>query len=181
MVDLGDTSGTFSDLTEPDTIAIDQKSAADNGYKLGDTINPTFPNGSRPAFKVVAFYDNAEGLGNTYYLTAVSTLKKYEQSEADNFLYVKSDGKDNKAFEKAAEKALERYPAAELKTKKKFADQQVGQLNQFLAIVNALLLLAIIIAILGIANTLKLSIFERTRERSVSFGRSACHATRPGR
>ncbi len=164
VVDLGDTSGAFADLAKPDTIAVDKKSAADNGYKLGDTISPVFPNGSRPTFKVVAFYDNAEGLGNTYYLTAVSTLKKYEQSEADNFLYVKSDGKNNKAFEKAAEKALVAYPAAELKTKKKFADQQVGQLNQFLAIVNALLLLAIIIAILGIANTLKLSIFERTRE-----------------
>ena len=164
LVDLGDVQGDFSKLSLPDTLAVDKKAAKDNKFKIGQTLRPTFPNGERPSFKIVAFYDNAEGLGNTYYLTSVDTLKTYEPSEADNFLYVKTNAKDKKAFVKAAEKAIVAYPAAELKTKKKFADQQIGQFQQFLAIVNALLLLAIIIAILGIANTLKLSIFERTRE-----------------
>ena len=176
LVNLGDVKGDFSKLSQPDTIAIDQKSAKSNDYKIGQIIRPTFTAGSQAKLTIVAFYNNAEGLGNVYYLTSVDTLKKYDQSEVDNFLYVKSNTNNKKAFEKAADKALETFPAAELKTKKKFADQQIGQLNQFLGIVNALLFLAIIIAILGIANTLKLSIFERTREigllRAVGMSRS---------
>ena len=181
LVDLGQVEGDFTKLAQPDTVAIAKKSAKDNDFAIGDTIKPTFPNGARPTFTIVAFYDNAEGLGNTYYLTSTETLKKYEPSKADNFLYVKTNAKDKKAFVKAAEKAIEAYPAAELKTKKKFADQQIGQFQQFLAIVNALLLLAIIIAILGIANTLKLSIFERTREigllRAVGMSREQIKST----
>ena len=181
LVDLGQVEGDFTKLARPDTVAIAKKSAKDNDFAIGDTIKPTFPNGARPTFTIVAFYDNAEGLGNTYYLTSTETLKKYEPSKADNFLYVKTNAKDKKAFVKAAEKAIEAYPAAELKTKKKFADQQIGQFQQFLAIVNALLLLAIIIAILGIANTLKLSIFERTREigllRAVGMSREQIKST----
>ncbi len=164
LVDLGKIEGDFTKLGEPNTIAIAEKSAESNSYKLGDTISPQFPNGDRPTLTIVAVYEKPEGLGEVYYLTSVPTLKEHDESEADNYLYVKSDGKNNAAFEKAAEAALAGYPAAELKSKKKFADQQVGQINQFLVVVNALLLLAIIIAILGIANTLKLSLFERTRE-----------------
>ena len=181
LVDLGDVQGDFSKLALPDTLAVDRKSAKDNGFTIGQTLRPTFPNGARPTLEIVAFFDNAEGLGNTYYLTSVATLKKYEPSEADNFLYVKSNATDRKAFVAAAEKAIVAYPAAELKTKKKFADQQIGQFNQFLGIVNALLLLAIIIAILGIANTLKLSIFERTREigllRAIGMSRDQIKST----
>jgi putative ABC transport system permease protein len=164
VVDLGDVQGDMTRLAEPDTIAVDQKSAQDNNLKLGDKLEEKFPNGTVVNFTLVALYDNAEGLGNTYYLIGEENGERLVPSEVSNFIYVKTDGKDRKAFQAAADKALAEFPSAELKTKKQFADQQVGQLNQFLAVVNALLALAIIIAILGIANTLRLSIFERIRE-----------------
>ncbi len=164
VVNLGDVQGDMTKLAEPDTIAVDQKSAKDNNLKLGDILEEKFPNGTVAKMKLVATYDNAEGLGNTYYLIGRENGERLAPSEVANFIYVKTDGKDRKKFQAAADKALADFPSAELKTKKQFADQQVGQLNQFLAIVNALLALAIIIAILGIANTLRLSIFERIRE-----------------
>ncbi len=164
LVDLGDVKGDFTSLSTKGTVAIDKKSASDNNLKLGDSLKPQFTNGTRTDLKLVAIYDNAEGLGNVYYLIGNVTGDAYVPSEVENFLYVKTDGKDSKAFEKAADTALAPFPAAELQTKKKFADDQIGQFRQFLALINALLLLAIIIAILGIANTLRLSIFERTRE-----------------
>jgi putative ABC transport system permease protein len=130
---------------------------------LGDTVDEIFPGGATAALKIVATYDNAAGLGNVYYLIGNATGDKYSPSEVTNFVYVKSDGKDRAKFQAAADKALNGYPSAELKTKAKFASGQLGPLNQLLGI-NALLLLSIIIAILGIANTLRLSIFERIRE-----------------
>ena len=164
VVDLGDLKGDIGQLGQPDTIAVDKKSAADNKLSLGDTLPVKFPSGASKSLKLVAIYDNAEGLGNTYYLIGTTNGDKLAPAEVADFVYVKTDGKDPKAFQAAADKALADFPSAELKTKKQFADQQVGQLNQILGLINALLALAIIIAILGIANTLRLSIYERIRE-----------------
>jgi putative ABC transport system permease protein len=180
LVQLGKVEGDFAALSQIDTIAIDQKSAKENNLKIGDTLNPRFTTGVTAKLKIVATYDNAEGFGNVYYLIDNKTGEKYDPSETENFLYVKSDGKDPKAFQKAVDKALEPFPSASLKTKSQFATDQIGQLQQFLAIIYALLLLAIIIAILGIANTLRLSIFERTREigllRAIGQGRDQTRA-----
>ena len=51
-----------------------------------------------------------------------------------------------------------------LKDKAAFADGQRATIDQSLAIIYALLALAVIIAVLGIVNTLGLSVIERTRE-----------------
>jgi putative ABC transport system permease protein len=164
VVDLGDLEGDIARLAEPNAIAVDRKSAADNNLKLGSVLKVQVANGNTADFNLVAIYDNAEGLGNLYYMAGFETGDKLAPSEVQNFIYVKTDGKNDKAFQGQADKAIADFPSAELKTKKQFADQQVGQFQQFLALVNALLALAIIIAILGIANTLRLSIFERIRE-----------------
>ena len=180
LVSVGKTDGSLSELVKPGTVALEEKTAKDQSLKIGDSIRPVFKNGRRTTLKIVATYENAEGLGNLYYLTDISTLNALSPKSSIDFLYVSTDGRNDKAVEKAADKALKNYPAAEFQTKKKYADAQVGQFQQFLAIVNALLLLAIIIAILGIANTLRLSIFERTREigllRAVGMSRDQIRA-----
>jgi putative ABC transport system permease protein len=164
VFNLGKTSGNFTELNKPNTIAIAEVSAKDNGYKLGDKINGSFKTGAKAELTIVALYENAEGLNNTYYVTSEATMTKYVPNEVKDFIYVRTDGKNKKAFEAAADTALKEYPTVDIKTKKAFEDEAIGQLNQFLGIVYALLFLAIIIAILGIANTLRLAILERTRE-----------------
>ena len=56
------------------------------------------------------------------------------------------------------------FPNAELQDRDRVQGGQSEQINQFLNLVYALLLFAIFIALFGIANTLGLSIIERTRE-----------------
>ena len=164
VFNLGKTTGSFAGLTKPDTVAIAENSAKDNNYKLGDIINGSFRTGAKVKLTIVAFYENAEGLDNTYYVTSEATMSRYVPSEVKDFIYIRTDGKDAKGFEKAADAALKDFPTADLQTKKAFEDDSIGQLNQFLSVVYALLMLAILIAILGIANTLRLAILERTRE-----------------
>ncbi len=168
VVRLGDVEGSMTALAKPNTIAVAKTTAEDQGLELGDTIKAKFGTGRNATFSIVAFYENAEGLGNTYYLVDNRvTLSSYVENPSADLLYVKSSAKTKDQMvelEAAADDALAEYPGAEFQTKKKFVDGQVGQFQQFLAVVNALLFLAIIIAVLGIANTLRLSIFERTRE-----------------
>lgn len=64
----------------------------------------------------------------------------------------------------AVQAIADRYSAGDVLDRDQFADEAAGQIDQLLGIVYALLILAIIIALMGIANTLSLSVFERTRE-----------------
>ena len=55
-------------------------------------------------------------------------------------------------------------PGAKLQSIKEFTKAQTDQANQFLVVVYVLLALALVIAIVGVINTLLLSVYERTRE-----------------
>ena len=65
---------------------------------------------------------------------------------------------------KAIEPLLKPYRTAKLQDNAQYKADQKAQVNQVLNLVYVLLFLAVIIALIGIANTLTLSVYERTRE-----------------
>ncbi|HEV3281890.1 MAG TPA: ABC transporter permease [Acidimicrobiales bacterium] len=64
----------------------------------------------------------------------------------------------------AVDKGLSAYPNLKIQTRAEFQKSQEAQINQLLGLVYALLALAVLIALIGIVNTLMLSVFERTHE-----------------
>ena len=64
----------------------------------------------------------------------------------------------------AIDEAIGDFPQAEVQDNAEFRAEQEGQINQLLVVISTLLLMAIFISFLGIAITLALSVFERTRE-----------------
>ena len=64
----------------------------------------------------------------------------------------------------ALDAALEDFPNAKAQTREQFIDNQIAPLNRILLILYVLLALSVIISLVGIVNTLVLTVFERTRE-----------------
>ena len=62
------------------------------------------------------------------------------------------------------EAALANHPDAKILTQEEFEKEAAGFIDQLLTFVTVMLLLAVFIALLGIVNTLALSVYERTRE-----------------
>jgi putative ABC transport system permease protein len=68
------------------------------------------------------------------------------------------------AVTKAVTGGLKAYPNLKIQTRAEFEKSQQAMVNQLLGLVYALLALAVLIALIGIVNTLMLSVFERTHE-----------------
>ena len=71
---------------------------------------------------------------------------------------------DASGVDKRVTHALSAYPTVQVQTRAQFEQSQVSTINQLLGLIYALLALAVFIALIGIVNTLMLSVFERTRE-----------------
>src|SRR5690606_6857377 len=84
---------------------------------------------------------------------------------ADSYLAVNAEpGADIAEVGEAIEKSVADVPTVTVQNKEDFVESQRAQVNQLLYLIYALLGLAIVIAVLGIVNTLSLSVIERTRE-----------------
>jgi putative ABC transport system permease protein len=68
------------------------------------------------------------------------------------------------AATQAVDRGLSAYPNLKIQSRAAFEKSQQQQINQLLGLVYALLALAVLIALIGIVNTLMLSVFERTHE-----------------
>ena len=75
-----------------------------------------------------------------------------------------ADGADATSVAAAIGQIEQRYPQGELETAGEFRERLEGLIDQILSVLNVLVALAVIIALIGIANTLALSVSERTRE-----------------
>jgi putative ABC transport system permease protein len=99
-------------------------------------------------------------------------------------IYIKLDDTSAAGVDAALpglEAVTDTVPGAKLQNLEEYKKAQTDQVNQFLQIVYVLLALALIIAIVGVVNTLLLSVYERTRElgllRAVGMSRRQVRST----
>jgi putative ABC transport system permease protein len=147
----------------PGTMAVSAPAAARHGYRVGRTVPLTFQGGT-VRLRLVAVFAATAALPASYLVTP-DTLVEGGLQPLDSVLFVTTSPRADQAAVRAeVDSVLEDLPTVTVKDPGEYAQEQRSQINLFLSFIYALLGLAVVIAVLGIINTLALSVIERTRE-----------------
>ncbi|MFD9588879.1 ABC transporter permease [Streptomyces sp. NPDC005381] len=162
VFDLGHVQGSLSALGA-DGIAITRKEADRQHLVTGDTARLTFTDGRSQVFTVRAVYGQSELAGE--YVITRAAWAPHRTQDSDRLVAVSlKDGVSAAQGRTAVRQVAERYGNPEVQTRDAYAQSSAGGIDMMLTLVYALLALAVLIALLGIANTLTLAMHERTRE-----------------
>jgi putative ABC transport system permease protein len=155
---------TLRRLTDHEAV-LDQGYADSNGFEVGDKISLLGQAGRRAPFTVVGeLKDNADLLGSA--VITQRAMARYLNQTDDTFDFVKlASGADAAVVQRRLKDLMKRdFPTADVLNQQELKDNQEKQVDTLLNLIYALLSLAVITSLFGIANTLALSIHERTRE-----------------
>jgi putative ABC transport system permease protein len=164
VVDLGVRQGSLRDLRS-DQVAISVAYAHQHGLALGDPVTVDYPDGVTARPTVGAIYANDNLITSGGIVLPRDAFLPHTSRPADvNMLINLADGVPDTRGEAAVQQVADRFDAPDVQTNQEFTESIAGEINQLLTVVYVLLVVAIVIALMGIANTLSLSIHERTRE-----------------
>ncbi|WP_323793460.1 ABC transporter permease [Nocardioides sp.] len=144
-----------------DTVLLGESFARSNDLALGDTLEIEVNAGT--AEWTVAGTFEASALVQSGFLVSIETFEKAGYPAQDNFLVLYTDPGAT-GMQDRLDDALADQPIVTALDQEAFAAEQRAQIDQFVLFIYALLGLALLIAVLGIVNTLALSVIERTRE-----------------
>ena len=164
VLDLRPQRGVIADLG-PNDLAVSTKVFAENHWKLGQKVATRFPVGGRQPMRIAAVYGFGQREGFADYLTSLGSFDRRETVISDNQVFLRlAPGTTVKEVTLQLKKIVAKFPGTKLQDQNGLKDQLNTQINQLLGLIFGLLFLAVFIALLGIMNTLLLSIVERTRE-----------------
>jgi putative ABC transport system permease protein len=179
LFDFGMTSGSLGGLTDRGVLLDDQE-AADRHLAVGDLLYLRFLDGGVRAVSVEGIYTEDDLAGKT-----VVSQTMHEQTGVDQFDFAvyltKAPGVSDRALRAAVTRVTDSYPNAEAQSRSEYVADQSAQVDQLVNLMYGLLGLAVVIALFSIANTMALSIHERTHEigllRAVGMTRRQTRAT----
>ncbi|WP_326629732.1 MULTISPECIES: ABC transporter permease [unclassified Streptomyces] len=154
-------SGSLDSLADGE-IAVGDKTAKSNGWKPGTSLPVTYDDDKKGTLKVGAVYKENEFLSPV--LMPKNILDAHQSHPDIREIWLKTDGGASKANEQAVVDALGDNPAMSVMDRQDIRDMFGGFISTALNIMYGLLAMALIIAVLGVVNTLAMSVFERQQE-----------------
>ncbi|MGL5858570.1 MAG: ABC transporter permease [Angustibacter sp.] len=158
-------SGDLASLDQGE-MAISQTFADDNRLRVGSTVAATVGVNDRARLRVGAVYADSQVIGTPVLVPRELYQRSVPAALQTSFAaYVKvAPGGDVEQVRRELIDLVKPQLVISVLDREEFKEATAGQINQILGILYALLALSIVIAALGILNTLALSVFERTRE-----------------
>ncbi|CAB4712965.1 unannotated protein [freshwater metagenome] len=185
VIKFTDVQGSFSSLGIGQ-IAASEQLVKDKHLSLGQIIDATFLKGGPTTLVLSSIYKTefpTQGSGWIISTDQFNTVVPPAQ-QTYSAIYVKLKDTSTTGVNAALpglKAVTDTVPGAKLQNLTEYKKAQTDQVNQFLKIVYVLLALALIIAIVGVVNTLLLSVYERTRElgllRAVGMSRRQVRST----
>ncbi|MFC8826421.1 ABC transporter permease [Streptomyces sp. NPDC057137] len=160
--DLGSVDGSFDGFGTKG-IAVSRSQADDRKLRTGGTTQLTFTDGRKETFTVEAVFERSELAGD--YIITRAAWAPHRTQDADSLVSVTfKDGVPAAEATAAVERTAATFGDPDVQTRDEYARTSAGAIDMMLTLIYALLALAVVIALLGIANTLTLAVHERTRE-----------------
>ncbi|MDG9687094.1 FtsX-like permease family protein [Streptomyces sp. DH18] len=156
-------SGSLGSLKDG-KIAVGSKTAKSNGWKTGDTLPVKFEDDKKGKLTVGALYEENEFLSPFVIPKALADEHSTSTRPEIREIWIKADGGATGANEQSIVDALGDNPAMSVMDRQDIRDSFGGFINTALNIMYGLLAMALLIAVLGVVNTLAMSVFERQQE-----------------
>ncbi|MGW3317089.1 ABC transporter permease [Streptomyces fungicidicus] len=169
----GVNGGTIGELTEFPVlggafevggarVVVDEDTATSYGWKAGSAFTVAYADGEKQKLTVSGVYQPNELMSGIMIDTA--TLAPHQSETADMMVMVKTAGGTSDAAKESLEKALGTNPAIKVQDKQDLSNEIAKMFTLMLNMVYGLLAMAVIVAVLGVINTLAMSVFERSQE-----------------
>jgi len=156
------TAGRLSDLANGG-LAVREDMANQHGWHVGDNVAFTFPVGGTAQVPIKAIYKDNQINGKI--LLSLANYERYYADQVDLIALVNAGpGVSAAASRAAVERVVADFPIVQVKDQAEYKEEQSSRINQLLVLFYLLLFLSVIIAFIGIINTLALSVMERIRE-----------------
>ncbi|MFE0605508.1 ABC transporter permease [Streptomyces sp. NPDC058892] len=167
-------SGSLDSLGKGE-VAVAEKTARKQNLTVGTALKVKYDDGREASVKVGAVFKDMDGLLSPYVIDN-RILTEHSEDMYIPEVYVNVDGGASKAAQQKVVDALGKNPAITVATQQDMRNEMGGMINTMLNIMYGLLGMALVISVLGVVNTLAMSVFERTQEigmlRAIGLDRS---------
>ncbi|MEU0948719.1 FtsX-like permease family protein [Streptomyces canus] len=143
-------------------VVVDKDRAKSFGWKAGSTFTVHYEDGKAQQLTVAGVYEGNELISGILLDTA--TLNPHLSDRSDMQVMLKTSDGASAATKDRLEKALGSNPAIKVQDKKDLSDSIAQMFTLMLNMLYGLLAMAVIVAVLGVINTLAMSVFERSQE-----------------
>ncbi|MET9534301.1 MULTISPECIES: FtsX-like permease family protein [unclassified Streptomyces] len=160
-------SGDLSAAYGKDAMSVGDAYARKHHVKVGDTLSVAFKGGRTAKLRIAAVTSDDTSVDKGAMYLNITTAARYvpaAKMPPNIIMFAKARDGQEKAAYAGLKKSLAKYPQYKVQDQTDFKQDLKDQIGQLLNIVYGLLALAIIVAVLGVVNTLALSVVERTRE-----------------
>ncbi|GMR02397.1 MAG: ABC transporter permease [Acidimicrobiia bacterium] len=150
------------ELRQPNSMIVSRSFLEDKGWKVGDAVIVDYARTGEVETLIAGTFETDDFAD--LYVSTTTYLANF-QYVGDGVVFANTVGDISVAdAQEAIAPTVDRFGNVKAQSKSEIVDEAEMQIDQALALFTGLLLFAVIIAVLGIANTLTLSIYERTRE-----------------